>query len=258
MDLAWRQITARHGEPRCRARRGRAPRRARRRRRLRQARRARARLLLGSRPRVPARFDAASMQETDWPCRVDNQVFFLRYAQRLVHLLTVHSAAGRLYEVDVRLRPTGKGGMLVTSVDAFRDYQFEEAWTWEHQALLHARAVAGDAQLMARFERIRIEVLRDAVRRDDLQAADARDARTHAARAVVGEGGRVRPEAGPRRHRRHRVPRAVLGACAGRASSRPSPGSRTRSASSSRWPRPTWCRRRPSTCWSPPTSSTAR
>jgi glutamate-ammonia-ligase adenylyltransferase len=59
--------------------------------------------------------------------------------------------------------------MLVTSIEAFRRYQFEEAWTWEHQALLHARAVAGDAALMARIEQVRVEVLRDAVRRDDLR-----------------------------------------------------------------------------------------
>src|SRR5690606_22274243 len=98
-----------------------------------------------------------------------NQVFFLRYAQRLIHLLTMHSPAGRLYEIDVRLRPSGKGGMLVTSIDAFRRYQFEEAWTWEHQALLHARAVAGDAALMTRIEAVRVEVLQDAVRRADLR-----------------------------------------------------------------------------------------
>ena len=88
---------------------------------------------------------SGEQQETDRASPVDNQVFFLRFAQRLIHLLTMHSAAGRLYEVDVRLRPSGKGGMLVTSIEAFRRYQFEEAWTWEHQALLHARAVAGDA-----------------------------------------------------------------------------------------------------------------
>jgi glutamate-ammonia-ligase adenylyltransferase len=112
---------------------------------------------------------AGEQQETDGESPVDNQVFFLRYAQRLIHLLTMHSAAGRLYEVDVRLRPSGKGGMLVTSIEAFRRYQFEEAWTWEHQALLHARAVAGDATLRARIEAVRTEVLRDAVRRDDLK-----------------------------------------------------------------------------------------
>jgi glutamate-ammonia-ligase adenylyltransferase len=108
-------------------------------------------------------------QETDRASPVDNQVFFLRFAQRLIHLLTMHSAAGRLYEVDVRLRPSGKGGFLVTSLEAFRRYQFEEAWTWEHQALLHARTVAGDAVLRGRIESLRLEVLRGAVRRGDLR-----------------------------------------------------------------------------------------
>jgi glutamate-ammonia-ligase adenylyltransferase len=112
---------------------------------------------------------AGERQETDAATPVDNQVFFLRYAQRLINLLTTHSVAGRLYEVDVRLRPSGKGGMLVTSIDAFRRYQFEEAWTWEHQALLHARAVAGDAALRARIEAVRTEVLKDAVHRGDLK-----------------------------------------------------------------------------------------
>jgi glutamate-ammonia-ligase adenylyltransferase len=101
----------------------------------------------------------------------------VRYTQRLLHLLTVHSAAGRLYEVDVRLRPSGKGGMLVTSIAAFREYQFKEAWTWEHQALLHARAVAGPPAFVVRLEELRMEVLRDAVRRDDLktQVRDMRE-----------------------------------------------------------------------------------
>ena len=112
---------------------------------------------------------AGAAQETDRASPVDNEVFFLRYAQRLIHLLTMHSPAGRLYEVDVRLRPSGKGGMLVTSVDAFRRYQYEEAWTWEHQALLHARTVAGAAALRTRVEALRLEVLRGAVRRADLR-----------------------------------------------------------------------------------------
>src|SRR6185437_1768001 len=82
---------------------------------------------------------------------IENPLFFVRLAQRLVHLLTMHSAAGRLYEVDVRLRPSGKGGFLVTQIDAFAEYQRREAWTWEHQALLHARAVAGAPALCAEF-----------------------------------------------------------------------------------------------------------
>jgi hypothetical protein len=70
---------------------------------------------------------------------------FFAPGQRIVHLLTMHSAAGRLYEVDMRLRPNGKGGFLMTGIDAFERYQREEAWTWEHQALLRARAIGGDA-----------------------------------------------------------------------------------------------------------------
>ncbi len=100
---------------------------------------------------------------------IDNQVFFLRLAQRILHLLTMHSAAGRLYEVDVRLRPSGKGGLLVTSLAAFNEYQQREAWTWEHQALLHARAVAGEAGLRARFETVRTDVLRHHVKREGLR-----------------------------------------------------------------------------------------
>jgi glutamate-ammonia-ligase adenylyltransferase len=100
---------------------------------------------------------------------IDNQVFFVRLAQRIVHLLTMHSAAGRLYEVDVRLRPSGKGGMLVTSIRAFAEYQRKEAWTWEHQALLHARSVAGAPEVRAEFERIRLDVLANHIRRDTLR-----------------------------------------------------------------------------------------
>jgi [glutamine synthetase] adenylyltransferase / [glutamine synthetase]-adenylyl-L-tyrosine phosphorylase len=108
-------------------------------------------------------------QETGGERPLDNQVFFVRLAQRIVHLLTMHSPAGRLYEVDVRLRPSGKGGMLVTNVRAFAEYQEREAWTWEHQALLHARAVAGSPELCAEFERIRLYVLQHHVRRDTLR-----------------------------------------------------------------------------------------
>jgi len=108
-------------------------------------------------------------QETSGARPIDNQLFFVRLAQRIVHLLTMHSAAGRLYEVDVRLRPSGKGGLLVTNIEAFADYQRQEAWTWEHQALLHARAVAGSPELRARFERVRLEVLCQHVRRDKLR-----------------------------------------------------------------------------------------
>ena len=109
-------------------------------------------------------------QETTGAQPIDNQLFFMRLAQRIVHLLTMHSAAGRLYEVDVRLRPSGKGGLLVTAIEAFAEYQRHEAWTWEHQALLHARAVAGAPALRARFEAVRLEILCQHVRRAQLRA----------------------------------------------------------------------------------------
>src|ERR1700688_508525 len=111
-----------------------------------------------------------AQQETEGQRTIDDQVFFVRFAQRLVHLLTMHSAAGRLYEVDMRLRPSGKGGLLMTSIEAFTEYQRREAWTWEHQALLHARSVAGAPLLRGRFEAVRLEVLAVNVRRDTLRA----------------------------------------------------------------------------------------
>lgn len=112
---------------------------------------------------------AGKRQLTAGPKVVDNEVFFLRLAQRLVHLLTVHTAAGRLYEVDVRLRPSGKGGLAFTRMAAFEDYQRCSAWTWEHQALLHSRWVAGDVVLGAEFTRIRRSVLIEAVKRETLR-----------------------------------------------------------------------------------------
>jgi glutamate-ammonia-ligase adenylyltransferase len=108
-------------------------------------------------------------QETSGERPIDNQIFFVRLAQRIVHILTVHSAAGRLYEVDMRLRPSGKGGMLITRIEAFEEYQRKEAWTWEHQALLRARAVAGSTPLRAEFEAVRRRVLTEAVRRNSLR-----------------------------------------------------------------------------------------
>ncbi len=76
----------------------------------------------------------------------------------------------------MRLRPNGKGGFLMTGIDAFEAYQREDAWTWEHQALLRARAVAGDASLCRRFEEARRSVLCSAVRLDTLRT-DVREMR---------------------------------------------------------------------------------
>lgn len=82
-----------------------------------------------------------------------------RVAQRVNSWLTSMTSAGVLYETDLRLRPDGAAGLLVSSLEAFRDYQLHRAWTWEHQALTRARFCAGDAALGQRFESLRREVL---------------------------------------------------------------------------------------------------
>jgi [glutamine synthetase] adenylyltransferase / [glutamine synthetase]-adenylyl-L-tyrosine phosphorylase len=85
--------------------------------------------------------------------------YYARVAQRVLSFLTVMTPSGRLYEVDTRLRPNGRAGSLVSSVSAFREYQANEAWTWELQALTRARFIAGSERVAARFGRIRQEVL---------------------------------------------------------------------------------------------------
>ena len=96
---------------------------------------------------------------TDGPRPVDTEVFFLRLSQRLVHYLTTTTRDGILYPVDTRLRPHGKDGVLACSLTAFERYQEQEAWTWEHQALVRARPVAGDPDLGQAFETVRRRIL---------------------------------------------------------------------------------------------------
>lgn len=110
---------------------------------------------------------------TDGQRAVANDVFYVRMGQRMIHMFTTRTPSGILYEIDMRLRPNGNSGMLVSPIAAFERYQREEAWTWEHQALLRARPVAGDPALASRFNAIRREVLartRDPRRlRDDVR-----------------------------------------------------------------------------------------
>ena len=108
-------------------------------------------------------------QHTDGNRAVDNSVFFVRLAQRIIHVLTMSTSSGPLYEVDTRLRPNGKAGLLVSSLTAFERYQRTEAWTWEHQALLRGRPVAGDAPLREAFEELRRSILAESVRAESLQ-----------------------------------------------------------------------------------------
>lgn len=109
--------------------------------------------------------------QTDGQRSVANGQFFARLGQRIIHLLTTRTHTGELYEVDMRLRPSGQAGVLVSSLAAFARYQREEAWTWEHQALVRARMLAGPPALAAGFASIRGEVLgqprdREALRQD--------------------------------------------------------------------------------------------
>jgi glutamate-ammonia-ligase adenylyltransferase len=103
--------------------------------------------------------DAATDLCTDGPRPLENTLFFTRLGQRIIHVLSTFTGLGPLYEVDMRLRPSGAKGLLVSSFTAFEDYQAREAWTWEHQALVRARPVAGCPRLGARFEALRRAVL---------------------------------------------------------------------------------------------------
>jgi glutamate-ammonia-ligase adenylyltransferase len=108
---------------------------------------------------------------SDGPRPLEGSRWYQRLAQRVMNWLTVQTRAGRLYEVDTRLRPDGSKGLLVGSLDAFIAYQQSRAWTWEHQALLRARPVAGDAVLNAALAGVRRDIL--AVPREAAAVFDA-------------------------------------------------------------------------------------
>jgi len=101
----------------------------------------------------------AGNAETRGDRPISDDQFYLRLGQRMIHMITTRTPSGQLYAVDMRLRPDGDKGMLVRSLASFAHYQTREAWTWEHQALVRARPVAGDPRLMERFARIRREIL---------------------------------------------------------------------------------------------------
>ncbi|HSS65577.1 MAG TPA: bifunctional [glutamate--ammonia ligase]-adenylyl-L-tyrosine phosphorylase/[glutamate--ammonia-ligase] adenylyltransferase, partial [Gammaproteobacteria bacterium] len=96
---------------------------------------------------------------TDGERPVENSVFFGRLAQRTIHFLSAMTPDGTLYEVDSRLRPDGSKGLLVNAIDSLEAYLREKAWTWEHQALVRARAIAGDESLCRAFTELRRRIL---------------------------------------------------------------------------------------------------
>ncbi|WP_272164829.1 bifunctional [glutamate--ammonia ligase]-adenylyl-L-tyrosine phosphorylase/[glutamate--ammonia-ligase] adenylyltransferase [Vibrio diabolicus] len=108
---------------------------------------------------------------TDGKKEIDGRQFYLRLAQRIIHIFSTRTASGILYEVDTRLRPSGASGLLVSPTDAFDDYQHQEAWTWEHQALVRARLIYGDEPLAIAFHNTRHDVLCKARDRAELKKA---------------------------------------------------------------------------------------
>ncbi len=144
-------------------------------------------------------YDAAGVEASDGRRPLSSRAYYARLTQALVTALGAPMGAGRLYEVDMRLRPSGRQGPVATSLDAFDAYQHDEAWTWEHLALTRARVVAGAAAPAARFEAIRKAVLAGAGGRDRARVlADVAEMRVRIAEAK-GKGSALEPKLGPGR-----------------------------------------------------------
>ena len=128
----------------------------------------------------------ASAAESDGDKPLAAGHYFTRLSQRLLNALTVQTSEGALYEVDMRLRPSGNAGPVATQLETFRTYQCGQAWTWEHMALTRARVVAGPPALTAEITAMIDEVLRQP--RDPAKiAADVVDMRTRLAREKPSE-----------------------------------------------------------------------
>jgi glutamate-ammonia-ligase adenylyltransferase len=168
LSIAWQELTARHGTPRCDvAGRSRPARFA----IIGYGKLGGLELGYGSDLDLVFLHDSdGESQQTGAGPPLDNQVFFSRLTRRIMSILTMPTTSGPLYEVDIRLRPSGRSGLLVSSLAAFDQYQRQDAWTWEHQALLRSRGVAGDPAVRDAFERLRVLALTTYVRRDGLRA----------------------------------------------------------------------------------------
>lgn len=104
-------------------------------------------------------YDADGVEMSEGPRALATRAYFARLTQAFVTALTAQMPEGRLFEVDMRLRPSGRQGPVATSLASFRDYQLGEAWTWEHLALTRARVIAGNPTLADDVEQVRREVL---------------------------------------------------------------------------------------------------
>lgn len=120
---------------------------------------------------------------SDGPRALPKSMYFARLVQRFVHIASAVTRTGSLYDIDMRLRPSGNSGPLASRLSAFENYQLNSAWTWEHQSLLRARVVAGDDELAARFDAVRRAVLcqqrEQSTLADDVRAMRARMRKAH-------------------------------------------------------------------------------
>ncbi|ARE42000.1 Glutamate-ammonia ligase adenylyltransferase [Rhodovulum sp. P5] len=105
-------------------------------------------------------YDADGVEQSEGRRPLASRTYYARLTQALVTALTAAMSEGKLYEVDMRLRPSGNQGPVATSIQSFRNYQLDEAWTWEHLAMTRARPVAGDAAVTAEVEAFRRDLLR--------------------------------------------------------------------------------------------------
>ncbi|MEM9522614.1 MAG: glutamine-synthetase adenylyltransferase [Pseudomonadota bacterium] len=132
-------------------------------------------------------YDMGGADRSDGPRPLSVRSYFARLTQAMVTAVSAPMAEGKLYEIDMRLRPSGRQGPIATALNSFRDYQRTHAWTWEHLALTRARPIVGNAGLVADVEAIRRAVLatpRDAA----VIATDVMDMRRRLAEAKPGDG----------------------------------------------------------------------
>ena len=132
-------------------------------------------------------YDADGVEASEGKRPLPARTYYAKLTQALITALSAPTAAGRLYEVDMRLRPSGNQGPVATSLQAFRSYQQNEAWTWEHMALTLARPVAGPEALCEDVNACRIKVLSQSREVADLRReVGTMRARIEAAKGRVG------------------------------------------------------------------------
>ncbi len=133
-------------------------------------------------------YDAAGVEMSDGARPLAARPYYARLTQAFVTALSAQMAEGRLYEVDVRLRPSGRQGPVATSLDSFRSYQHSEAWTWEHLALTRARVLAGEPGLAGEVEAFRRALIAQKGQGAAV-LADVAEMRARLAAAKPGDGG---------------------------------------------------------------------